>query len=87
MLDTKTLSMITKHVEHQFPEVMGSKPTVQVQHPPKAKSHSRLQDTSDNVFLVTYRGIANSSTGSKIPRLVRVVVNTDGKILKITTSR
>ena len=87
MLDSKTLTTIAKQIQHQFPEVAGSKPTVRVQNPPQAKGTSEAKESSSSRYLVTFRGTANSPAGKTIPRLVRVVVNADGKILKITTSR
>jgi hypothetical protein len=87
MLDPKTLTTIAKRVQQKFPEVAGNKPTVQVQNPPLPKSAASTTEGSEPLYLVTFRGTVNSPTGSSIPRLVRVVVNADGKILKITTSR
>ena len=87
MLEAKTLAAIAKQVHHQFPEVAGSKPTIRVQNPPQAKSPSSTKEFTQLTYLVTFRGLANSPSGTSIPRLVRVVVNADGKILKISTSR
>jgi predicted lipoprotein len=87
MLDAKTLTAIAKQVQRQFPEVVGCKPNVRVQHPPQAKNTSPTQVHNPPLYLVTFRGTAVSSEGKSIPRLVRVVVNADGKIIKITTSR
>lgn len=86
MLDQKTLTAITKQIQRRFPEISGSKPEVRAQHPPQAKNISSALD-SPSQYLVTFRGIVVSPDGKSIPRLVRVVVNPDGKILKITTSR
>jgi hypothetical protein len=84
MLDAKTLSAIVKKVQHQFPEMVGTKPNVRVQNPPQAKNSSA---TRESLYLITFHGTATSPEGKSIPRLVRVVVNADGNILKITTSR
>jgi len=87
MLDTKTLTAITKQVQRQFPEVAGCKPSVRVQHAPQAKNPSPILQQYPSQYLVTFRGTATSPEGKSIPRLVRVVVNAAGKIIKITTSR
>ncbi len=87
MLDPKILAAITKKVERQFPEVAGNKPDVRVQHPPQAKNTTVAQDTPPILYLVTFRGSMMSPVGKSIQRLVRVVLNPDGKIIKITTSR
>jgi hypothetical protein len=87
MLDAKTLSAIVKQVQHQFPEVAGTKPNVRVQNPPQAKNSSATREQSPSLYLITFHGTATSPEGKSIPRLVRVVVTADGKILKITTSR
>ena len=87
MLDAKTLTTIAKQVQQQFPEVAGCKPNVRVQQPPQAKNPSAAQEQSHPLYLVTFRGTAATPEGEPIPRLVRVVVNADGKIIKMTTSR
>ena len=86
MLDPKTLKAITQRVQKQFPEMAESKPNVKVQHPPQAKNPSAAQEPAP-VYLITYQATVTSPDGKSIPRLVRVMVNADGKILKITTSR
>jgi len=87
MLDAKILNAIAKQIQRQFPEVADCKPNVRVQHPPQAKNPSLTQENPPPLYLVTFRGTAASPEGNFIPRLVRVVVNADGKILKISTSR
>jgi hypothetical protein len=87
MLDPKILSAVSRKVQQQFPEIAGVKPTVRVQHPPQAKNRPGTSDHAPGLYLVTYRGTVELAEGKNIPRLVRVVVNADGKILKISTSR
>jgi hypothetical protein len=81
-MDAKYLKAITTHIYHRFPEVVGSQPKVQLQPAPQAKSPNGLA-----TYLLTYRGQAKTSDGRSIPRVVRVVANAQGRILKITTSR
>jgi hypothetical protein len=87
MLDPKILTAIRNKVERQFPEVAGSKPEVRLQHPPQAKNAPATPEDQPLLYLVTFRGTIPSPVGKSIQRLVRVVVNSNGKIVKITTSR
>ena len=87
MLDPKILSTITKQVQRQFPEISGVKPNVRIQHPPQAKNKLATTEYVSSLYLVTFRGNVVLAEGKSIPRFVRVVVNADGKIIKITTSR
>lgn len=79
MLDSKIVAAITRQIHQRFPEVAGSQPKV------------RTQETPENqpgpVYLLTFRGTGELPGGKTIPRAVRVVVNHEGKIIKITTSR
>ena len=82
-MDTKLLNSISSQVYRRFPEVEGSHPKVQTQAAPQAvKSAS----ASPN-YLIIYQGSAAGPNGKSISRIVRVVANAQGKILKITTSR
>lgn len=81
-MDAKLLNSISSQVYRRFPEVKGSNPKVQLQASPQAKS-SKVSST----YLITYRGSATAPNGKSIPRIVRVVANEQGKILKMTTSR
>ena len=81
-MDAKLLKSISTQVYRRFPEVEGSQPKVQTQAAPQAKSAS----ASPN-YLIIYQGSAAGPNGKSISRIVRVVANAQGKILKITTSR
>jgi hypothetical protein len=71
-MDSNLISKISRQVFHDFPEVKESSPRVQAQ--------------GEN-FLLIFKGSAKTSDGRTIPRVVRVVANAKGDILKITTSR
>jgi len=81
-MDAKYLKAITNQIYHRFPEVAGIQPKVQLQPAPKVKS-----PTYPTTYLLTYRGQAKTPDGKSILRIVRVVANAQGHILKITTSR
>jgi hypothetical protein len=83
-MDPKTIQKISSQVYRQFPEVEGVKPKVR-QRPPSVKPASK--NGSSETFLLTFQGSASLGSGKSIPRLVRVVATSQGKILKISTSR
>jgi hypothetical protein len=84
-MDTNLLKSVVSQIHKKYPEFAGCQPTVRQQSSPQAKS----LNTAPN-FLLTFQssGRAQANQVSKtIPRWMRVVVNQQGKILKITTSR
>lgn len=72
-MDSKLLKNVCDQIYKQFPEVKGSKPSV--------SSYSSTQ------FLLIFKGDAKTPDGHSISHSVRVVVNQDGMINKITASR
>jgi len=84
-MDMNTLRSVIAQIHKRYPEFAGCNPKVRIQNAPQPKS-LLVQPT----YLLTFHGTAHagSATGEKsIPRLMRVVVNERGKILKVTTSR
>jgi hypothetical protein len=71
-MDQKLLDQICKRIYKQFPEVNGKKPKV-------------LKQAQNKLLL--FEGTAKTPDGHTIKRSVRVVINPDGKVKKITTSR
>jgi hypothetical protein len=87
-IDPKILKQITGDIYRRFPEMAGVRPKVQLQKNAYSKSKlSSSRKLGNRSFLITFRGRANLTEGNCLPRLVRVVVNPQGKITKITTSR
>ncbi len=72
-MDAKTLKQICEKVYKKFPEVNGKNPT----------KHGQPNDCT----LLIFKGTGTAPNGEKIPRVIRVTVNEQGKILKMTTSR
>ncbi|PKO13905.1 MAG: hypothetical protein CVU39_16995 [Chloroflexi bacterium HGW-Chloroflexi-10] len=68
-----TVNEIFQKVYQKFPEVAGKKPTQRAQ--------------PDGNILYIFKGEVRTENGAIIPRIVRVIVNDKGKILKMTTSR
>jgi len=73
---------ISSEIYRRYPEFRGVEPSV--------KLHASA-DASDNQVLTTYLLIYRSTyqvAGNKsLARVLRVVANEDGKILKVSTSR
>jgi hypothetical protein len=84
-MDPKLLKQVVNQIHRRYPEFNGCQPKVRRQTPPQA------QATSDSPrYLLTFSGKATamSASGAKsIPRYLRVVVDSTGKIIKVTTSR
>lgn len=80
-MNQKLIQHISQEVYRRFPEVRGKKPKVRSLDLPKSRSISRSP-----ISLLTFQGQAVTSTGKAMPYYVRVVVNEQGRILKITMS-
>ncbi len=72
-MDKKTLTAICNQVYSRFPEVKGCRP--------------RIQSHGETGQILIFKGQATTADGRNIPRVVRVVVDKNGKINKMTTSR
>lgn len=80
-LSTTQIDAIAKQVYRQFPEMQDARPAVQSQ--AGAKSAAADPDR----FVLTFKGQGAGPGGKSIARIVRVVADDHGKILKISTSR
>jgi hypothetical protein len=74
----QAVTKITSKVVKQFPEMDGVRPAVK-----------RQQAPSNGVdqFLLTYTGAAELPGGKTMKRIVRVVADEDGRVIRISTSR
>jgi hypothetical protein len=84
-MDPKLLKKTIALIHKQYPEFAGCQPKVRKQTPSDKASYSPAQ-----TFLLTFNhtGTVQSQSGSRsISRYLRVVVNEQGKIIKVTTSR
>lgn len=77
-MDRSTLSKLCKQVASKFPEVMGVSPSIK-----------RETKSSNGVarYVLTFKGHAALPGGKKIRRIVRVVADEDGRILRMSTSK
>ncbi len=77
-MDRETVGKITRTVVGQFPELNGVRPAVRRQAPP---------GDSPAIFLLTYKGAARLPNGKSLQRVVRVVADEQGRVIRISTSR
>lgn len=80
-LSSTQIDSISRQIYRQFPEVSNTQPVVQDQ--PGAKA---LTGGSDR-YLLTFRGRGQGPGGQAINRIVRVVADDRGKVIKVSTSR
>ena len=75
------IDTIARQVYRQFPEVRDVRPAVQSQAGAKAVG------AASGWYLLTFRGRGQAPGGQSIIRIIRVVADERGKVLKISTSR
>ena len=80
-LSSAQIDSIASQVYRQFPEVRDARPVVQNQ--PGAKAPG----ANANRYLLTFKGRGQGPGGQTINRIVRVVADARGKVVKISTSR
>ena len=85
-MDPKVLQNISQEVYRRFPDLRGRRPRVQAVKPGQTRS-AGLSSTNGASYLLVFSGRVATSTGKQMPYTVRVVVNEQGKILKISSSR
>lgn len=72
-MDAHSIDQVCKQVFQRFPDLKGSHPSV--------------EPYAGEKFLLIFKGSATTADGRTIRQTVRVVAGTDGKIIKLTTSR
>jgi hypothetical protein len=77
-MDRATLEKLSREVTRQFPEMSGIKPILRKQ----GKSSPEGQR-----YELTYKGKADLPGGRKISRIVRVIADESGHIIRISTSK
>jgi hypothetical protein len=80
-LTSAQLETISRQVYRQFPEVRDARPVVQTQ----AGAKSAMG--SSGRYVLTFKGRGQGPAGQTIHRIVRVVADDRGKVLKVSTSR
>jgi hypothetical protein len=72
-MEKSILSKVCAQVYKRTPEVRNVQPTITEQ--------------DEEKWLLVFSGTAFGANGKPIPRIVRVVADKDGKIIKISSSR
>ena len=85
-MDPKVVQTISQEIYHRFPDLRGRKPRIQAVKPGQARP-AGLPSNNGARYLLVYSGRVATSTGKQMPYNVRVVVDEQGNILKISTSR
>jgi hypothetical protein len=81
-LSSLHIDRISRQIYRQFPEIKDARPVVQDQ--PGAKTTA---SGGSNRYLLTFKGRGQGPGGQTIVRIVRVVADDGGKVLKVSTSR
>ena len=78
-METRALQSVRMEIYRRFPALRGVRPRIQVVQPARPMP-------GGPAYLLTFQGQA-LAPGARIPLVVRVTVDPNGRILKITTSR
>lgn len=81
-MNRELLQAINQEVYRRFPEVKDKRPKIQKQEVTASRSIVKTP-----TYLLIYQGQVLTANQKEMPRLVRVVVSEQGKILKMSTSR
>ncbi len=76
-MDKSTISKLTKQVTGKFPEMEGVRPSLRR----KGDTHNGAQ------YELTFKGCAKLPGGKTMRRVVRVVADEKGRILRMSTSK
>ena len=76
---------ISTNVYRKFPELKGVIPSVTKQSIPNTKTLSKTNHIS--TYLLTYKGVVSMPGGHTMHKIVRVVSNNKGQVLKMTLSK
>ena len=87
-LDQSHIKSISSKVHRRFPELRNVLPVVRSQSTPKSRpSGNGRASKSRNRFLLTFRGTAALPGGKTMQRVVRVIANEKGKVIKMALSK
>ncbi|MGA2819743.1 MAG: hypothetical protein ABSF61_03695 [Anaerolineales bacterium] len=76
-MSSQLVERISARVYREYPELRGVHPSLSTQ----SGAGGRTQ------YALTYRGKVRTDSGALLPRLVRVVADERGQILRISTSK
>jgi hypothetical protein len=75
---SSAIEKVKREVARQFPEMTGIKPSVRKQGSKK---------NQDDQYLLTFKGTVELPGGKKMSRIVRVVADERGHVVKMSTSK
>ncbi len=79
-LSASQIDAISRQVYGQFPDLKGARPAVQLQ------AGAKTAEVTPR-FLLTFKSNGRGPGGQTIQRIVRVVADERGRVVKISTSR
>ncbi len=77
-MDDKQIAKITQKVTNTYPEMRGAKPSLRKRDSTGSKPHC---------YVLTYKGQVSLPGSKTMKRVVRVVVDHKGKIVRMSTSK
>ncbi len=80
-LDNRHVSKAARIVRQRFPEMAGVEPKV------SAKQAHAKSKKSGPLYLLTFQKTIALPDGGRMTRVVRVTVDQEGEVLKVTSSR
>lgn len=84
-MDPKILKKVVNQIHRRYPEFAGCQPKV---HPQILPRDDAGEQQTNYLLTFSNKATAISSGGVKsMPRYLRVVIDANGRILKVTTSR
>jgi hypothetical protein len=81
-MNERLITNVCREVYRRFPELLGVRPKIQIY-----GSESTRSNNPAPKFLLVFKGKGETAAQKPISYLVRVVVNEQGKILKMSMSR
>ncbi len=81
-LATTKVSRISREVYKDFPELKGTTPNIKPQGAPTTGKAMGIER-----FLLTFKSNITLPNGNKMQRVVRVIADQNGKVIKKTTSK
>lgn len=85
-MEPKVIQSISQEVYRRFPMLAGRRPRVQT-YKTSSGRFGRALSPGQPAYLLIYQGQGQTVTNRKIPVIVRVVVDGNGKVLKMSSSR
>ena len=86
-LSSSQLETITRQVYRQYPDLQGSRPSVQRQSVGAEAKSGRSVAGAKTRYVVTYRSSGRAADGRTIQRIVRATTDENGRVLKMSTSK